>query len=122
MRLLERNLVPIQYCNYSDKEEIQDEQGWDTGETGIGYSAPVTIDANVSPEKGIVQLQTFGTLEGYDKTLQVEHDLDVDENTVWFIDKAYEVDGDSTPLYDYTTYRVARSLNECAVAVKKVRK
>ena len=122
MRLLDKNQVPVIYCNYSDKAESQDEYGWDTGEPGITYSAPVEIGANVSAEKGIVQMQTFGTLDNYDKTLQIEHDIDIDENTIWFVDKPYEVDGDQTPLYDYTTYRVAKSLNECSVAIRKVRK
>lgn len=122
MRLLDKNLVSVLYCNYLDKAESQDELGWDTGELGVSYTSPVEIKANVSAEKGIAQLQTFGTLENFDKTLQVDHDLDVDENTVWFIDKPYEEDGDHTPLYDYETYRVAKSLNECAIAVRKVRK
>lgn len=123
MKLLDRNLVTIHCCLYQDKNPVIDEYGWETGEMEVGYSAPIPLPANVSSEKGIIQLQAFGTFEGYDKTLQLDEDYeDIDENTVWFIDKEPEFDEDNHPLYDYTTHRIAKSLNECSVAVKKVRK
>lgn len=123
MKLLHRNLVDIHYCLYQDKTPVIDDDGWETGEMTVGYSAPISLQANVSSEKGIIQLQAFGTFEGYDKTLQLDEDYeDINENTVWFIDKEPEFDESGFPLYDYTTHRIATSLNECSVAVKKVRK
>lgn len=123
MRLLDRNLRTVHCCLYGEKTPVYDEQGWETGEMTVGYSQPVSKSANVSSEKGVIQLQAFGTFEGYDKTLQLDGNYeDIDENTVWFVDKSPEFDENDNPLYDYTTHRIAISLNECAVAVKKVRK
>lgn len=122
MKLMKRNLVPIHYCLYKDREPIKDEDGYETGETGVGYADPVKMMCNVSPAQGYTQAQMFGNLESYDKVM-VTDDMScpVDENTVLFIDKEPEFDDTGKPIFDYTVRRVAKSLNSISYAVSKVK-
>ena len=43
MRLVKRNLRTIYYSLYSDRLPILDDDGYETGETGIGYEDPVEL-------------------------------------------------------------------------------
>jgi hypothetical protein len=118
---MKRNLVPVHYCLYSESVPLTDDDGYETGEKGVGYGEPVQMMCSVSPATGYVQVNMFGNLESYDKVL-ITDDMTcpIDENTVLFIDKDPEfVDG--KPKFDYTVKRVAKSLNNISYAVSKVK-
>lgn len=121
MKLMKRNLVPVYYCLYSERVPLLDDDGYETGEHGVGYHEPVKLLCSVSPATGYAQVNMFGNLESYDKVL-ITDDMDcpIDENTVLFIDKDPEFK-DGKPTYDYTVRRVARSLNTISYAVSKVK-
>lgn len=121
MKLMKRNLSPVYYCLYSDRVPLLDADGYETGETTVGYGEPVKLMCSVSPAMGYAQVNMFGNLESYDKVL-ITDDMTcpIDENTVLFVDKAPEVK-DGKPLYDYTVRRVAKSLNAISYAVSKVK-
>ncbi len=121
MKLMKRNLSPVHYCLYSDSVPLKDTDGYETGETTVGYGEPVKIMCSVSPATGYAQVNMFGNLESYDKVL-ITDDMTcpIDENTVLFVDKAPEFK-DGKPIYDYTVRRVAKSLNAISYAVSKVK-
>lgn len=116
MRLLKRNLKPIHYCLYQGNQPIYDEDGYETGETTIGYADPVKMMVNVSPASGYAQTGMFGNLESYDKVV-ITDDMDcpIDENTMLYID------ADLTEKPDYVVKRVAKALNHISYAVSKVK-
>lgn len=123
MKLQQRNLKPIWYCLYKGKEPITDDQGYETGEYEVTYFDPVKAKVNVSPATGWSQVGMFGNQESYDKVI-VTDDIDcpINENTVLFIDKEPQKDGDEYIFdYDYVVKRVAKSLNSIAIAVSKVK-
>ena len=122
MRLLTRNLVTLDYCLYSGKVPVLDDEGYETGEQDVGYGEPVEMRANVSAATGQSQVEQFGNLENYDKVV-VTDDMTcpINENTVLFIDKEPAFDSQGKPLYDYTVKRVAKSLNSISIAVSKVK-
>ena len=63
MKQMKRNLVPIYYCLYKEKQPILDEEGYETGEQKIVYEKPVKFMWTVSPATGFAQANTFGNLE-----------------------------------------------------------
>lgn len=121
MKLMKRNLTPVYYCLYSDRQLILDDDGYETSEYRVGYGEAVQLMCSVSPATGYAQVNMFGNLESYDKVL-ITDDMDcpIDENTVLFIDKAPEFK-DGKPIYDYTVRRVAKSMNTISYAVSKVK-
>lgn len=53
MKLMKRNLQPVHYCLYADRIPILDDDGYETGETKVGYGEPVKLMCNVSPGNGV---------------------------------------------------------------------
>lgn len=122
MKLMKRNLTPIRYCLFKEKVIIKDDEGYETGETGVGYDDPVELLCSVSTATGYTQAQMFGNLESYDKVIITDDtSCPIDENTVLFIDKEPEFDEQGKPIYDYTVRRVAKSMNFISYAVSKVK-
>lgn len=117
MRLQQRNLTTIYYCLYKSKTKIYDDDGYETSEEKIEYYAPVPLKCSVSPARGEAQLNTFGNLDSYDKVI-ITDDINcpIDENTVLYVDRLPS----NIYAYDYTVKRVARSLNNIAIAISKV--
>ena len=116
MRLLRRNLKQIHYSLYQGVQAILDEDGYETGETTIGYADPVPMMCNVSPASGYAQNEMFGNLESYDKVVLTDDmNCPIDENTMLYI----EADLESKP--DYVVKKVAKSLNHISYAVSKVK-
>lgn len=121
MKTMERNKQSFFYLLYDRKEPVTDGDGNETGEETVVYKPAVSFRANVSAATGASQVEQFGNLTGYDKVI-VTDDLTcpIDENSVLFLDKEPEYDGDGKPLYDYMVKRVAKSLNSVSIAVTKV--
>lgn len=120
MRMMERNMSTFYYMLYLGKKEILDD--WDnaTGEYESIYSDPMEMRANISPSKGESQVEVFGNLTNYEKTIVISDvNCPIDENTILFIDKGVEFE-DGVPKYDYTVRRVGKSLNSISYAISKV--
>lgn len=122
MKLMKRNLSPVYYCLYADKQPQVDEEGYETGETQVLYKPPKKLMCSVSPATGYAQVNMFGNLDSYDKVL-ITDDMScpIDENSVLFIDKKPEFNSEGVPLFDYTVRRVAKSLNSISYAISKVK-
>lgn len=121
MRTMWRNKRPLWFVLYEGKEALTDSEGFETGEYRLKYGKPHCMEANISAASGSAQIEQFGNLTGYDKVM-VTDDVccPIDENTVLFVDKCPEFDGDGRPIYDYVIRRVARSLNSVSYAIQKV--
>lgn len=120
MKLLEKNKSTFWYLLYEKKEPILDEWGNETGEEQVIYKDAVSMKANISAATGSAQIEQFGNFAGYDKVIVTDDKTcPIDENTVLFIDKEPEYEGEK-PLYDYIVKRVAKSPNYISYAVSKV--
>lgn len=117
------NKRPIKYLNYIGEEKVKDSDGYYTGETTISYTRPKMFMGHISSAKGSSQVEMFGTEISYDKTILITKELfkktKITENSVFFIDKKVEYE-DTTPLYDYRVEKIAETINEVAIAIKKV--
>ena len=122
MKVMERNKSTFYYMLYVRTENLEDAEGYETGEKKVVYDEAVSMRANISPATGQSNVEQFGNLENYDKVI-VTDDLTcpIDENSVLFIDKSPVYDEEGNPLYDYTVKRVAKSLNSISIAVSKVK-
>lgn len=142
MRCLERNKRSFYYVNPTgDQIDVLDRNGNKTGERIQLYdSSPNMASANVSQQTGVYRTEEFGNLENYDRVI-VTDDLNcpIREDTVLFVDKEPSRTAASTyrllhsgarpifvedtyyvPVPDYVVWRVAKSLNHVAIAIKKV--
>lgn len=116
MRDLRRNQIKVYYSNYEKSTEFIDEYGNSTGQYEITYSKPDMIMISVSASKGSVDNQPFGNLLDYDRVLITSNmNCNIDENTVLWIDNL-----DTEKPHDYIVKKVARSINQIQIAVKKV--
>lgn len=116
MRDLRRNQIKVYYSNYEKSTELIDEYGNSTGQYEITYSEPEMIMISVSASKGSIDNQPFGNLLDYDRVLITSNmNCNIDENTVLWIDKL-----DTEKPHDYIVKKVARSINQIQIAVKKV--
>ena len=126
MRNLEINKRPLTALNYLGKVDVVDSDGYLTGEQTVSYSPEILIMGNVSGAKGSAEAEVFGTDIEYDKVIALEMfyflKFNLDENTVFFIDKKPEYDKQGMPLYDYKVHRIAETPNQVSIAVKKVRR
>ena len=115
MRLLKRNLSSFIFCPFVSAVR----NGLSMTMT---YGEPVTVYGNISPATGRVASEIFGAEVDYDKAIILDDpNLPIDEHSILFIDKGYEIDEDTgVPLYDYVVKRIAKSLNYTAIAVKRV--
>lgn len=117
------NKRPIKYLNYVGETKVQDSDGYYTGETAITYTKPKVFMGHISGAKGKSQVEVFGTEVNYDKSILISKkcfkETKINENSVFFIDKKVDYD-DTTPLYDYSVVRIAETINEVVIAIKKV--
>lgn len=120
MQLLKRNTQTFYYLLFIGKEEVIDGEGYSIGGQRVTYGEAVSMRANVSPATGTATIEQFGTSEQYDKIIfTTDMSCPIDENTVLFLDKEPEYDGDK-PLFDYRVKQVSKTLNHIAIAVSKV--
>lgn len=125
MRNLSINKKPMFRLNYLGKIEVVGKDGYKTGEFRVEYSEAEFFKANISGAKGNAIVETIGLNLDYDKVITMSiaqfKELEIDENTVFFIDNAPEFGSNGAPLYDYSVKRICEALNEVVIAVKKVR-
>lgn len=93
MRSLHINQQPVFYKLYEGAEEIIDMYGNPTGSYIPVYSELKSAMLCVSPNKGSSEVEQFGSLEDYDRTMTTaDIDCQIDEEAVLWIDGA-ETDG-----------------------------
>ena len=123
MRNQKINQTPILYLNFVKVEKVKDSDGYYTGETKNTYTPTKKVMGHISGAKGSSQVEVFGTEIDYDKTLLITKskfkETGITENSVFFIEKkpSYE---NGQPNYDYRVKKIAETINEVAIAIKKV--
>ena len=118
MRNLLINQKTIYAKNYIGTQDVKDDNDNLTGEKTIVYTAKYPIRTHISGARGSSQIETFGTDVNYDKTIIITKDefnrYKITENTVFFVDTK------DKNAYDYRVVRIAETLNEVVIAIKKV--
>lgn len=116
MRIMAKNSRLVEISHYIGLEEMQDEEGYLSGESKVAYTEPVQVRANVSAAVGDTDSQQFGNFTAYDKVLIfADSNLPITEHSILWIDES-----DTAKPHDYVVCRIAKSLNTLAVSVKKV--
>ncbi|MBQ5679684.1 MAG: hypothetical protein IIV44_07200 [Rikenellaceae bacterium] len=120
MRGLVKNEQLFYYSLYREKTQLNDRDGYFTGDYGITYSDPAPMRANISPARGTAQTEQFGTGIDYDKVIVTcDMTCPIDENSVLFVDKAPAKNANGEYVYDYVVTKIAKSLNSISIAIKK---
>ena len=117
MRSLLRNQQPVFFKLYEGEEEIIDEYGNPTGSFLPVYSSLKSAMLCVSPNKGNSEVQQFGSLEDYDRTMTTaDTTVAIDENSVLWVDGA-----DTSGPYNYIVKRRAPWKNSVQFANQQVK-
>jgi len=115
MQSLGINTQEVFYALYSSSVEIMDGE-YKTGEKQTTYHAPVSMWANVSPQRGTADYEPFGVDIDYDRTMVLsDMNCPIDEHSVLWLGCA-----PSAP-HNYIVQRVAKSLNSITYALKEVK-
>lgn len=116
MRNLVRNQQPVFYRLYEGEEEIIDEFGNSTGSYIPKYGELKSAMLCVSPNKGNSEVEQFGSIEDYDRTMTTaDAKCPIDENSVLWVDGA-----DTSGPYNYIVKRKAPWKNSTQYAIKQV--
>lgn len=98
------------------EEEILDEYGNNTGLFQPKYSELMSAMLTVSPNKGNSEVEQFGSLEDYDRTITTaDPKCPITENSILWVDGA-----DTEEPHNYIVKLVARWKNSTQYAIKKV--
>ena len=116
MRSLLRNQQPVFFKLLQGQEEIVDEYGNPTGSYIPVYSELKSAMLCVSPNKGSSEVEQFGSLEDYDRTMTTaDADCEIDEDAVLWVDGA-DTDGP----YTHVVKKKAIWKNSAQYAIKSV--
>lgn len=111
------NCQPVFFKLYEGEEEIVDEYGNPTGSFLPVYSSLKSAMLCVSPNRGNSEVQQFGSLEDYDRTMTTaDTKVAIDENSVLWVDGA-NTDGP----YNYIVKRRAPWKNSAQFAIQQVK-
>lgn len=117
MRSLLRNQQPVFFKLYEGEDEIVDEYGNPTGSFLPVYSSLKSAMLCVSPNKGNSEVQQFGSLEDYDRTMTTaDTKVAIDENSVLWVDGA-----NTEGPYNYIVKRRAPWKNSVQFAIQQVK-
>lgn len=115
MRSLLRNQQPVFYKLYEGEKEIEID-GMPTGNFIPSYSDLKSAMLCVSPNKGSSEVEQFGSMEDYDRTMTTaDPKCPIDENAVLWVDGA-----DTEGPWNYIVKEVGRWKNSTQYAIKKV--
>lgn len=117
MRVLKRNRQVFHYATYKGKSP-----GDEPFTEKFTYDEIKPFMANISPARGQVSANLFGANLNYDKVIVMDNSAPaVDEHTVFWIDKVpTETQVEDAEPYDYVVAQIAKSLNNIAIAIKRV--
>lgn len=119
---LKANQRDFYYQLYLGETPILDEDGYETGESDIAYSAPTKVSAMISENTSDVQDMPFGKDCVYDRMISTVQDLPIDEHSRLFVDVVPVIgeDGMVQTKPDYEVVRVAKGIYQKVWAIKKV--
>lgn len=131
MVCMDINKQTFWYAQFDHRTQDTDEYGTVVGTPYNVYKPPRQYRANISPAKGETSVEAFGNDDSYDRTVVLDADSpDIDEYSVLWIDStpklddkgelATDDDGNVLTPYNYIVKKVAKSLNNVLLAIKKV--
>lgn len=116
MKTAECNKKTFYFRTYQGRQEILDDDGYETGSTAIQYGELETARGSISPNKGKASIEMFGSDLSYSNTIIVDDmSIDMDENSIVWIRKS-PVDEP----HDYVVVARAEGLTNISFAVRKV--
>jgi len=129
MNCLKRNQSEFYYALYEGRFPVLNDSGRPTGEYEIRYGNPIQDYANISAARGEASTQQFGESLDYDKIITIS-DTDIDEFSILWVDTmpaldengalALDDNGETLTPHDYVVTKRAASLNNVAIAIRKV--
>lgn len=116
MKCLMRNKTTFYYATYDTMTALTDDDGNETGEYGVSYSAPIQAEANISQSTGRASNEQFGIDLLYDKVLVTDDmNIGITEDSILWIDN-----DPLTQEHDYIVKKIAKSINSISIALSKV--
>lgn len=116
MRSLARNQQTVFYKNYIGEEEIIDEYGNPTGSFVPVYGELTSAMLCVSPNKGNSEVEQYGTLEKYDRTMTTaDTNCGINESSILWLDGA-----DTEGSHNYVVTKASPWKNSVQYAVRSV--
>ena len=122
MKTLARNKKTLYYALQTGISSVTDEYNQFSGQYEVQYATPVEVRMHISPARGEAILEQFGIQEQYDKVL-ITDDMDcpiAEDSVLWLNTVPVIESGVTETPYDYLVVRVAKSLNNIAIAIRKV--
>lgn len=113
MRDLERNKQDMYYALFVSKTDLVN--GKHTGSFVVTHGTPQLFPSNISPDKGAVGLEAFGSLDNYDRIISTsDTTCPIDENSILWIGIP------TTEKHNYEVSKVGKGLNSILFAIHKV--
>lgn len=115
MRCSGRNLQLVHYALYNGVSSVTDEYGNEIGQE-VSYGSPKPLYVNISAARNAEFADVFGLNIDYDRVMVIPtRNFEIDEQSVLWVD----TDSESGP-FDYIVRRVSKSINQTAIAIKRV--
>lgn len=115
MRVLEKNKRSYHYANPTGETIMKkDENGFYSSEVENEYEPIVRAKANYSSVNGEQVVSAFGTFDDYNAVMVFAGECPLIEGSKLWIDRPIDKEA------DYSVKKVAKSLNGCLVALKKL--
>lgn len=119
---LYENQREFYYQTYHESEDMVDDEGYLTGESGSSYSNPIKARAMISENMSDAVEMPFGKDLVYDKMISTVQDLPIDEYSRLFVDvvPVLNEDGSTDTEPDYTVVRKSTGLYQKVWAIRRV--
>lgn len=113
MRDLERDNQDMSYALFVSKSDLVG--GVHTGKWVITYGTPELFPCNISPDKGAVGLEAFGSLATYDRVISTsDMTCPINENSILWIGIP------TTGKHNYEVSKVGTGIDSILFAIRKV--
>lgn len=118
MKALARNKQTVYYALYKEKAKVYDSDGLFTGDHKPTYDTPVKTKMNISPARGLADVEMFGVNTNYTRVM-VTDDMScpiAETSVIWIGAEPNQTNSN----FNYRVVRVARSLNSITYAIAEV--
>lgn len=112
MHLAERNKEKIFYSLLRKSDPVTDENGYESGEEKLTYYSPVEEKVVLSDPGGNSDLNVFGILPQYQRTMISDRKLPIEKGTILWVESIPDWRGEEGKIkHDYVVLRVYHQRN-----------